>query len=99
MNDSPKKKQTGRVNYLWIVGGGYLLYTAMEMLIELYEGNTAYPVLSVIGAAVFIIVGGLMVYRECKAYRYGLKHINDPSSWSDEPEALEDVPKTAEEEP
>lgn len=31
-----------------------------------------------------------MLWREWKAYRYGVEHIDDPDSWTDEPELPEE---------
>ena len=34
-----------------------------------------------------MIVGGLMLWREWKAYKFAVDHKDDPTTWSDEPEA------------
>lgn len=39
-----------------------------------------------------------MLWREWKAYRYGVEHMDDPDSWSDEPEQTEKAEEIAEEE-
>ena len=39
-----------------------------------------------------------MLWREWKAYRYGVEHMDDPDSWSDEPEQMEKTEGIAEEE-
>jgi hypothetical protein len=53
-----------------------------------------------IGGIVFLIVGGLLMLREWKAYKFGLDHIDDPETWSDEaedPVLLETAPDAAQE--
>lgn len=88
----PEKKQTGRVNYIMVLAGGYLLYTAYQLFRGLKA--TEHILLSVCGGVVFAAFGGWLIWREWKAYQYGLKHIDDPESWSDDdPEELpEELP-------
>ena len=81
-NKRPEKKQSGKVNYVWVLAGGYLVYLAAQMLFGLPESDT--PMVGLVGGIVFLIVGGLLMLREWKAYKYGLEHINDPDTWSDD---------------
>lgn len=81
-NKDPEKKQSGKVNYVWVLAGGYLIYLAAQMLFGLPKSDT--PMVGLIGGIVFLIVGGLLMLREWKAYKFGLEHIDDPTTWSDE---------------
>ena len=36
------------------------------------------------GGLVFLLIGAGLMLREWKAYKYGLEHIDDPETWSDE---------------
>lgn len=84
-----EKKQTGKVNYIWVLAGGYLIYLAFKLLSGAFKGETDQPVIGIAGAVLFIVVGVLVLLREWKAYKYGLDHIDDPDSWSDEEEDTE----------
>ena len=88
MSKNPEKK-SGKVNYVWVLAGGYLAYLGAQLLFGVGKSET--PMVGLIGGVVFVIVGGLLMLREWKAYKYGLEHIDDPDSWSDEelPEAEE----------
>lgn len=88
MKERPEKKQTGRVNYVWVLAGGYLLYLAIQLLGGVFYGKSDTPAIGICGGVVFAVVGGMLIYREWKAYQYGKAHIDDPSTWSDEPEEL-----------
>lgn len=85
------KKQTGRVNYIWILAGGYLLYLAFQLVKSMADGDAGSPVVSVIGAVVFTAAAVLLFLREWKAYQYGKAHIDDPETWSDE--SAEELPE------
>ncbi len=89
----PGKKQTGRTNAFMILAGGYLLYLAYQLITDM--GESDYKALSVVAAVVFAAAGCWMLWREWKAYRYGVEHKDDPSSWSDEPEELDAAEETA----
>lgn len=96
-HDSNQKPQRGVVNYVWVLGGGYLLYTAFRLFQRLWTGETETVALNVIGGSFFAIVGTVMLWREWKAYQYGKKHIDDPSSWSMDPqEEMEEISQTEE---
>lgn len=84
-------KQTGRVNYIWVLAGGYLLYLAGKLIVLLWKGEGGSGIVGVLSAMVFAGVGGALLYREWKAYQYGKAHIDDPETWNDGDEGL-DVP-------
>ena len=90
MSKNPEKK-SGKVNYVWVLAGGYLAYLGAQLLFGVGKSET--PMVGLIGGLVFVIVGGLLMLREWKAYKYGLEHINDPETWSDEelPESEEEA--------
>ncbi len=61
-----KQEQTGQVNFVWALAGGYLIYLGGKLLYSLYrDGTGSSPVLVVIpAAAVFIGVGFWLLRRE-----------------------------------
>lgn len=80
-----KRPQTSNVNYIWVLAGGYLVYMGGALLYDLWKGNTDLtPFLLIPAALLFIAVGGLLLRREGKAYKYAAEHKDDPSTWSDE---------------
>lgn len=89
MSNKPEKKQTGKVNYIWVLAGGYLVYLAVQLIFGAFRGDTDKPAVGIIGGIVFLLVGGGVLLREWKAYKYGVEHIDDPSTWSNEDEELE----------
>ena len=78
--------QTGRVNYIWVLAGGYLIYLAYKLLRGLVQGDVDNPPLAIGAAILFIVVGAYALFREWRAYKFGLDNIDDPSTWSDEEE-------------
>ena len=82
MKQTSGKKPRGSVNYIWVLGGCYLLYTAVQLGIRLFNGQTDSPALNIGGLVVFGAAGALMLWREWRAYRYGLAHKDDPETWS-----------------
>ena len=85
MSGKQGRKPTGRVNYIWVLAGGYLIYLAYQLFSGLWKGDAENPVLNVASGVVFAVAAALMLLREWRAYRYGQEHIDDPESWSDEP--------------
>ncbi|MCI6055156.1 hypothetical protein [Dysosmobacter sp.] len=85
MSGKQGRKPTGRVNYIWVLAGGYLIYLSYQLFSGLWKGDAENPVLNVAGGVVFAVAAALMLLREWRAYRYGQEHIDDPESWSDEP--------------
>lgn len=82
------KKKTGKVNYVWVLAGGYLLYLAAQLFFNVIRGTSDSPAVGIGGGVLFLAVGGWLLWREWSAYQYGAKHKDDPSTWSDEePEA------------
>ena len=89
----PERKETverGNVRYLWVLVGAYLLYLAYGQVQYLLNGDTRYPIVSIVSAAVFAGTGGLVLWREWKAYQYARAHKDDPETWNlDAPESAE----------
>ena len=81
-NKRPEKKRSGKVNYVWVLAGGYLVYLAAQLLFGMRKSET--PMIALGGGLVFLVIGGGVMLREWKAYQYGLEHIDDPETWSDE---------------
>ena len=77
-----EKKPSGRVNYVWVLAGFYLLYTAYRLVRDLIGGRAEKVTLSLAAVVVFAVVGGWLMWREWSAYKYGRDHIDDPSTWS-----------------
>jgi hypothetical protein len=85
-----EKKQTGRVNYVWVLAGGYLAYLAYKIFKAVFTGESSYPIVGLLGGSVFVATALFLFAREWKAYKFSLEHKDDPSTWSDEVEALDD---------
>lgn len=77
------KQPTGKVRYVWVLCGGYLIYLGYQLISSLWKGDGASPFLTVPSAVLFITVGALLLRREWKAYQYGKAHMDDPETWSD----------------
>jgi len=84
------KKQSGKVNYVWVLAGGYLAYLAAQMLFGLIRGKSETPMVALIGGVAYLVIGGWLLLREWKAYKFGLENIDDPETWTEETEALSD---------
>ena len=84
------KKQSGKVNYVWVLAGGYLLYLAFQLFANVFRGASDSPATGITGGAVFLLMGGWLLWREWRAYKFGLEHKDDPSTWSDEEPEEED---------
>ena len=100
MSQYPEKKPSGRANFVWVLGGGYLVYTAYKLIRDLINGQSEMYALSIVTAVIFAAVGGWMLWREWKAYKYGKDHIDDPSTWSldDDEELLDGAVEVSEDE-
>ena len=87
MSNKPEKKQTGKVNYIWVLAGGYLIYLAYKLFRGVMSGDAGQtPLIGIASGVLFVLVGAYLLHREWKAYKYGMEHIDDPDSWSDEEE-------------
>ena len=82
-------KKSGKVNYVWVLAGGYLLYLAAQMFLNVIRRTSDSPAIGIGGGLVFTVVGGWLLWREWKAYKFAMDHKDDPETWSDEPEAEE----------
>ena len=58
-----EKRPRGRVNYVWVLAGGYLVYTAVQLFKGAAKGETDYPALGIIGGVLFVAFGGFMLWR------------------------------------
>ena len=94
-----KKKQTGRVNIVRALAAIYLLFLVFRMLRNVVNGETDMVAVSIVAALVFAAVGGYLAYCEWKAYRFGLKHKDDPETWNDGQDILESAEEGPESEP
>lgn len=79
-----EQEQTGRVNYIWVLAGGYLIYLGGKLLLALWQDHAEPAALFLAAALVFFAVGGWLIRREWKAYKYAAAHKDDPSTWNDE---------------
>lgn len=64
-----KPEKRDQVNLVWVLGGLYLVYTGCEMLYRLLAGEAEMAAVSGVGGLIFLLVGGLMLLREWKAYQ------------------------------
>ena len=85
-----EKKQSGRVNYAWVLAGGYVLYLAAQLFFGVIKHTSDLPAVGIIGGVVFTAFGGWLLWREWKIYKFALDHKDDPSTWSDDPETAEE---------
>ena len=91
MSNQSGKNQTGKVNYIWVLAGGYLVYLAYKIFRALLAGESNEPLLAIGAIVVFLVIGGFVLLREWKAYKFGLEHIDDPDTWSDDDEEDEEL--------
>lgn len=64
MNQQHEKKPPAGANWIWVMGGCYLLYLAADMLMRVHDGTTEMVGVSIVGAVVFIVCGIAMIWRE-----------------------------------
>jgi len=86
MSNQPNKKQTGKVNYMRVLAGFYLLYTAYKLVHTVIDGEADNNFIVMVFVLLFAVVGAVLMFREWRSYKYGMEHIDDPTSWSDEME-------------
>ena len=79
-----QKDRRGKVNYIWVGCGAYLIYLGYRVFSMFWKGTAGAPVFTVPAAIVFIAIGAVLLGREWRAYKYGKEHIDDPDTWSDE---------------
>lgn len=98
MSEKQGRKPTGRVNYIWVLAAGYLIYLAYKLFSGLWKGDAENVLMNLIGGVVFLAAAVWMLLREWRAYQYGKAHIDDPSTWSDdlEEEADSQIPAAEE---
>ena len=82
--DKKQKDRRGKVNYIWVGCGAYLIYLGYRVFSMFWKGTAGAPMFTVPAAAVFIAIGAVLLGREWRAYKYGKEHIDDPDTWSDE---------------
>lgn len=58
-----------QVNLIWVLGGLYLIYTGGEMLYRIAAGEAELLVVSGLGGLAFLVIGGVMLCREWKAFQ------------------------------
>lgn len=70
-----KKPQKFRnVNYVWVLGGGYLIYLAVKVFYMIAVGTAGAPLFSGIGATLFLLLGLWLIWREWRSYTWYKKH-------------------------
>ena len=57
------------VNGIVILGACYVLYMAVRLADTLISGESTYPILSAVAAALFAVAGVWFLWREWKAWR------------------------------
>ena len=64
MNQEHEKKPPAGANWIWVMGGCYLLYLAADMLMRVHDGTTEMVGVSIVGAVVFIVCGIAIGYPD-----------------------------------
>lgn len=82
--DKKQKDRRGKVNYIWVGCGAYLIYLGYRVFSMFWKGTAGAPMFTVPAAIAFIAIGAVLLGREWRAYKYGKEHIDDPDTWSDE---------------
>ena len=62
MSQYPEKKPSGRANFVWVLGGGYLVYTAYKLIRDLINGQSEMYALSIVTAVIF---AATMLHAKC----------------------------------
>ena len=90
MNQEHEKKPPAGANWIWVMGGCYLLYLAADMLMRVHDGTTEMVGVSIVGAVVFMVCGIAMIWREWR---------NDRRAKEERRRSLEEVAPEADGEP
>ena len=99
MNRERDRKPPAGTNWIWVLGGCYLLYLAASMLMRVYDGTTEMVTVSVIGAVVFIVCGIAMIWREWRNDRRAKEERRRRLEEADDPEEMDgEAPSEDEEE-
>lgn len=85
--DTERRPQRDQVNYILILGAGYVLYTAANLFIRLFNGETENPAINLFGGGFFALAGVWLLWHEWKVYRYAQKHRDDPAELSEQRES------------
>ena len=83
-------KMAESMGYIRMLVSGYLVYLGGDLIYDMIRGEATHLVLSIVAAAAFIVVGGAVLVRECRAWRRS-QHA------SDEQEALPEEAELPEE--
>jgi len=81
------KKPMANVNGFYLLGGAYGVYIGWGLFKGALSGEAGTGGERIAGfaaAAVLIAAGGYILFRQYQRYRYGKKHMDDPSTWNDE---------------
>ena len=105
MNQQHDRKPPAGANWIWVMGGCYLLYLAASMLMRVYDGTTEMVGVSIVGAVVFIVCGIGMIWREWRndrrakeeRQRRRLEEADDPEAEEADGEA-DEAPEVFEDE-
>lgn len=58
-----------KINLVWVLAGGYLIYLGIRQFLGWYRGDTAYPALGLASGAAFVGFGAFLLLREWRNYR------------------------------
>ena len=89
MNQEHEKKPPAGANWIWVMGGCYLLYLAADMLMRVHDGTTEMVGVSIVGAVVFMVCGIAMIWREWRNDRRAKEERRRRLEEADDPEAEE----------
>ena len=93
MGNKKPSNERGNVRYLWVLVGAYLLYLAYRQIQLLLRGEVTQPgetAVCVVSGAAFAGVGVWVIWREWRAWRCAQTHKDDPETWADEAEGVEE---------
>lgn len=82
-----KQPQRDQVNYILVMGGGYVLYMAANLFIRLFNGEAENPAVNLFGGGFFALAGIWLIWREWKVYRYAQKHKDAPAELPEQQES------------
>lgn len=98
MDQKRDRKPPAGANWIWVMGGCYLLYLAADMLMRVHDGTTEMVGVSIVGAVVFIVCGIAMIWREWRNDRRAKEERRRRLEEADDPEEIDEEEPSEDEE-